>query len=308
MPEVRPPLDDVRSALTSAGLSTLAGASDLRFLDDGWDYWAFRAADSVIRLPKNPDAEGAAKLHREAAAAKLIAPRLPLPISVPEVYEPNDGPSFCVHAMVPGVPLRSLNRPAAYGFGKTLRSFIEALQAVPVDEALAAGLEVVDGQQLRQFITDDWEHHVRRVFPLISCEARTYADLQHNLMLEDERLYHYEPRICHRDIDDRNLLADPETGELTGVIDFGDVNLSDPAREYIWAFAGGFEQLGIEDQLDELLPAHDPLRARTEAWVGYSLVFWRFFDIEHGLDIDDDELVREAIERLNAVVPFGTRC
>jgi len=308
MVQVRPEIDDVRASLQSAGLSSLAAAPDLRFLDDGWDFWAFRAADSVVRLPKQADADGTVKLQREAAAAKLIAPRLPVQISVPELHQGAGEAMFSVHAMVPGVPLRSLKRPAAVGFGRALRGFIEALQAVPVEEALAIGLDVVDGSLLPQFITEDWEQHVRSVFPLISCEARTYAELQHRLMLEDDQLFDYEPRICHHDIDDRNVLADPETGKLTGVIDFGDVNLSDPAREYIWAFAGGFRQLGIENQLDELLPPCHPIRARAQQWVGYSHVFWRFSDIQHGLDIGDDELVREAIERLNAVVPFGTRC
>jgi aminoglycoside phosphotransferase (APT) family kinase protein len=60
-----------------------------------------------------------------------------------------------------------------------------------------------------------------------------------------------EPRLIHNDTHPWNLMADPSTGALTAVIDWGDVSLADPARDFasmplqtVPAMLDGYSQAG----------------------------------------------------------------
>lgn len=306
MTSERPSFEEVRSVLQSAGFDDSA---DIAFLADGWEQWAFRAGELVVRLPKDrTDPEIIDKLRRESLVSRTIAPHLPLPISVPHVHERAGGGVFSTHRLVPGVALRDLTRPAARGFGASLGRFLRSLHAVPVRDLAAAGVEVVDGPRERERLIDRYERVVRRVFPLLGCEARTHVERVFEAMINDPVCFDYEPALIHNDIDHRNALGDPGTGALTGIIDFGDAEIGNPALDYVPAVNGMFWGLGIEDQLPELFRegGFDPARlgalpAWTEAW-------WCLNDILHGLETNAPEFVGDGIRSLNEAVPRGSRC
>ena len=46
----------------------------------------------------------------------------------------------------------------------------------------------------------------------------------------------FTPRLTHTDLSYGNLIMDPSTGRLNGVIDWGNTKVGDPAREFMGAF------------------------------------------------------------------------
>jgi aminoglycoside 2''-phosphotransferase len=142
----------------------------------------------------------------------------------------------------------------------------------------------------------------------LTCETRTYVAQAYETYLNDPRNFDFEPVLSHEDIDERNTLVDPETGDLTGVIDFGDAVVGDPANDFTWAFCIGFAGLGIEDQLHELLREGGIDEARLVNRPAFFAVLSPVNEILHGLDIGDEEFVELGLERLNAAVPRDLRC
>ena len=133
-----PDLDELR-AFVRASIPWLA-AGDVRFLADGWDHWSYVAGSHVLRLPKRRVHLG--ELADDRPLLTALAPVLPLPIPAFEgryAGGPN-GLSVGVYALVPGVQVRGLTRPAAPGFGANLGRFIKALHAFPVAQAAALGV------------------------------------------------------------------------------------------------------------------------------------------------------------------------
>ncbi|MGE0059312.1 MAG: phosphotransferase family protein [Dehalococcoidia bacterium] len=301
-----PASERIQSLLAMAGLES---SGDVSLLGDGYEQWAFRAGDLVVRLPKDPErVEIAEKLRREVKLSRVIAGRLPAPVPELTLHELADGTLFSIHRLIEGVPLWQLKRPLAPGFGAAMGRFLRAQHTLPVDELSVVGLEVVDGDALRQRHIEAYEDIVRRVFPLISCEGRSHVAAVMESLINDRRSYDYQPALVHADLDHRNVLADPETGELAGVIDFGDAEIANPLSDYGEVDMAILRRFEAEGQLDDLLDGSGISREDVERRRGFSEVWWPLSDIRFGLDRREDDLVEAGIQALNEVVPFRTRC
>lgn len=202
----------------------------------GWDNTAFLVDDAVVfRFPRK--ASTVELLETETRALPALAPRLPLAVPVPEWvgrgteaypwtfagYRRLPGRSAC------GVALPEAERAA---MAPVLGRFLAALHATP-----AEGLGL-PGDVIRR--TD----FMSRMPMLID---RLY-ELQDHGVVDDPgpwlRLFEDEdfpgppsaPAVVHGDLYVRHLLVD-DARRLTGVIDWGDVHVGDPAVDLAVLYA-----------------------------------------------------------------------
>jgi aminoglycoside 2''-phosphotransferase len=303
----RPDNETIRLALarTHPNLARLP----IEPLGTGWAFWAYRAGDAVLRFPKDP--EFTRTLGVEAAVMRELASTLPLPVAVIEVHA--DGPHglpFTSHRFVPGVSVKDLQRPLAPDAGAVLGRFMRAMHAFPVERAVELGIayEAPEGRRKkRRRILN--EEIVPRVFPVISATAREHVIATFEAYLRDDPNFDYTPVVSHGDLDDWNVLADPETGELSGVADWGDITISDPAGDFTVSLYGGFGKRGIS--VPDLIHAYgiskaelDKMRPRCR----FSAYCWPLWEVLYGLDTRDDAAVKRGIEFLYETIDAdGTR-
>ena len=305
---VRPTEAEVRAALSRCR-PELARAT-LRYIGEGWASWAFETRGIVLRFPKLREAVDGFAVERRLLPA--LAPVLPVRVPEP-VFYCEDGPNglpFAGARYVPGVTPQELRRPASLRFAADAGRLLRVLHSFPPDEAAGLGLPVDDGAVVRRRESACYEDVVRRVFPLISCEARSYCEAEFEAYLNEPANFAFEPRLVHNDLDQRNTVLDPETGDLVGLVDFGDARIGDPAADFVWLLTIGLRDLGIDGQAGALLRAYDPARRIEElqSRIDFYYFGWPLGDILHGLDLGDEEFVAEGIRSLNARVLFGTRC
>ncbi len=208
-------------------------------LGKGWDNAAYVVDGCwVFRFPRRKIAAGL--LENEARILPRLAPHLPLRIPVPEWlgrpegdypypfvgYEMLPGVTACTVALTPEERLRNAS---------ILGRFLAALHRIPVDdETLARG----PGDELARA-----DLHKRA--PII-LERLAKVEALHpevdggTIRAWVSRLVDTPPwtrRACwvHGDLYARHLLVD-ENQTLTGVIDWGDVHLGDPAVDLSIAF------------------------------------------------------------------------
>jgi aminoglycoside phosphotransferase (APT) family kinase protein len=233
-------------------------------------------------------------LRREACFLSRAASSLPLPVPRPELVEDSRCPPFSVHDEIVGDVLTrerwALMSPAAQHRSVVdLASFLKALHAIPAEVARGCGVESLSANE---FAGDLRPLASGAIYPLLAAET--------SLRLDDAlKRWAGEPAAAaecplHCDLASGHLFFDPASGALCGVIDFGDIAIGDPARDFVH-IADDFG----EEILDEVLAAYagnaaEALRPRIRQWSLLELVSWC-------VDLKAEERDAELAERLAAI-------
>jgi aminoglycoside 2''-phosphotransferase len=175
----------------------------------------------MFRFPKSRAASEVLEIEKKFLKAfEPIAP-----ISVPHYMLVGEG--FVGYPKIEGLLLTpsrfgTLPRDVKDKFCALIGSFLTALHTFPIAQALEMGM------------TEGWDHWRPKAFqtfkqeiaPRLSQKAR-----RNSLNLFEKFLtFQFSPVVIHGDFYPRDhIYFDPQRQELSGVIDFGDLTLEDPA-------------------------------------------------------------------------------
>lgn len=214
-------------------------------LGAGWDNtaWVFRDAATawVFRFPRR--AVAVRCMEAELAALPALAAHLPLPVPVPLHRGFMPGPPsapptpwpFGGYRLLAGKPLAELDPaadPAAAqaALAHQLGDFLGALHALPLDLAPSLAPDTLGRLDVAR----------RRPITLASLADCGASDARAEALLDDAvgATATHSPRlvISHGDLDARHVLVD-DARRATGVIDWGDLMLCDPAVDLGVAFS-----------------------------------------------------------------------
>jgi aminoglycoside 2''-phosphotransferase len=213
-------LDLVRAALPGVELRVV------REIDSGWDFHVLDVNGQwIFRFPRWEG--GVEQLKREVRLLAQLEGLLPIPVPRYEMAYVDCGwqDVFGVYRKLPGLPLFQVGPPDDPTAPARLGQFLAVLHALPPAEFewLAPGLWREEYAERR--------HDVREgAAPLLEPEfaERLVSQWEAGIRL----LEGVELRLVHRDLNGDNLLVNPQQGIVSGVIDWGDATLGDPAIDF----------------------------------------------------------------------------
>ena len=171
-------------------------------LGGGLDHRAFLVGDLVVRVTA-PDA--CAEVVREAGLLRILATRLSIPVPEPRFADPARG--VLAYPLLPGRPLLGRTPPA--GAATQLGRVLAELHAADLG-AVDVPAEAADPREWLAELTGPPE-----LLEILHVEPPPPAD---------ERV------LAHADLGAEHLLA--ADGRLTGVIDWSDAAVTDPALDF----------------------------------------------------------------------------
>jgi aminoglycoside 2''-phosphotransferase len=181
-------------------------------------------------------------LRHEIALQISLQDRLPLPIPEP-VYTHVDtdvvGEAFVGYRMIPGRPLwreafRVIGDAAARErMARQLADFLHALHHTPA-EAIPVALP---RHETVEEMADLYGRIRDRLFAHMRPDARRQVTAHFQPFVEAPDRYPFEPRLRHGDFGTGNILYDPETLSIAGILDFGSAGIGDPAVDFAGLFA-----------------------------------------------------------------------
>jgi aminoglycoside 2''-phosphotransferase len=188
----------------------------------------------IFRFPRSEHIAASYVTH--SALLNTLATQLPLPIPVPS-YSSNEDTewqqSFIGYQLIPGEPLYrmaldTIQNPAdRRGMAAQLAIFLRALHHIPVAD-LPASLPVhespADWMSLYQGIQ-------KLLFPFMRIDARHSVQAHFEAFLAQPDTMRYTPALRHGDFGGSNILYDPVSRRISGIIDFDSTGLGDPATD-----------------------------------------------------------------------------
>ncbi|WP_269811970.1 phosphotransferase family protein [Nocardia acididurans] len=237
----------------------------------------------VVRLPKGRD--GAEGVAREARVLPELGERVSLPIPRFAFLAGNPlGPGeCCVYAAVPGESLgadewRERGMLADDAVAGAVGRFIDEVQGFPVGRAMELGVPVRD---MRGEFAEDLESVRAQVVPLLSERVGRALVERWEGYLAEAGNFGYTPTVMHGDVSLDHLLV---TGNrVSGVIDFGDLQIGDPDFDLCYLFMGaGAEFVGrVQDRRGRAFD--ERLRRKLVFWACADSAIDALHGIEHGM-------------------------
>lgn len=225
--------------------------------------------DRIIRAPKHVRAERA--LEREACLLPLIAPHLPLTVPVPVIFPSGSETDdvrirFSMHTRVPGrelAPDEWDTMPPAMSsrLARQLGEFFQALHGLPVMDAVACGVDVLNHH--------DDALRLHREFR--TCDLPLPAMLEKRIdvllagFIENGSQWEYQAALLNGDVSPEHVLVNDETAEIAGIIDWGDLCIGDPARDFIFLYED-WNDAFLRDALNAYAPGQPDSFLRRVHW------------------------------------------
>ncbi|MCX5313027.1 phosphotransferase family protein [Streptomyces sp. NBC_00154] len=197
-------------------------------LGEGLDNLAYEVnGELIVRFSKEPDlARRAALLNHEARVLAAVADISPLPVPQPTFTVAEQG--CLAYFKLPGVPLVGMPRHqrSAHGtsIGATLGELLTALHAVAIDRMAVE----TDHQPVAE-----WRHEAMENY--VTVAGQVPAALRRSVEAFLDAAPPHDgctPTFSHNDLGIEHVLVDPVAWTVTGIIDWSDAAVVDPACDF----------------------------------------------------------------------------
>ena len=270
-----------------------ASLTSWRVLGRGQDHVAYEVDGGLVVRA----AIGPAPGNAEGRVLALVRDISPLP--VPEPLLALDREGVLVYRKLPGVPLLArradLGRLDVRAVGARLGAFLTALHTAPVERF--EGVVPRDDDA-----PEDWLAEAREQYAAVvgAVPAQQRAGVEAFLAAPPPPAAD-TLGLCHNDLGIEHVLVDPGTLALTGIIDWGDAAIGDPAYD-LGLLLRDLGPRALAAVLEAYAPASPALAERVEFYARCAV----FEDLAYGLEPGHEAYREQALWALRRLFATGS--
>jgi aminoglycoside 2''-phosphotransferase len=262
----------------------------------GWDNVVLDINNRIIfRFPRFKAAEKS--LEREIKLLSSLPGRLSVPIPDYKYIAPAEKNqfSFAGYKKIPGnrVTIGGYRLAWTRNLARGLAGFLRQLHTTKITGRIAQTIPR-QGSKEKKRILDKHRAQIHALaYKYLDRKTRKLSESFFEDSVERFEKANYEPVLVHGDLTTNNILVDPNSAKLAGVLDWGDSRITDPALD----FCGLFE---INRHLGRETLALYAERSRD--FLGRVEVYWRmlpYFEILYGIFSGSDQIRNLGISRLH---------
>ena len=225
----------MESAQIEKTISEYLKTESLEFLGAGDFCSAYLVNNEwVFRFAKHDEARRS--LQREFCLLPKIAGRITLEIPFPELASFDREPSFIAYRLLPDNSLAPelylrLDETKRAKCALQVAAFLNQFHSIEIETAQNCGVKTCDFRSKYQRVLSATK---KRLFPLLPEPGQDFIEqvMAEYLAADDD----YRPALLHGDLSPDHVLFDAKTGSVSGIIDFGDMMIGDPARDLLWIY------------------------------------------------------------------------
>jgi aminoglycoside phosphotransferase (APT) family kinase protein len=198
-------------------------------LGSGFDNEAYEVDGEIVVRFRKPDDSGDddPSVSAEARLLETVSAIVPVPVPIPLFVSPDDD---CIaYAKLGGVPLLDVPEPRRSDYGLSiapaLGELLAAMHTAPADRM--AGLVDMDDDSL-----GEWRREAASYYEKVGDRLPAPRRRSAEAFLAAPPPRDATVRVfSHNDLGIEHILVDPGSGALTGVIDWTDATIVDPAAD-----------------------------------------------------------------------------
>jgi aminoglycoside 2''-phosphotransferase len=188
--------------------------------------------------------QGMDMLRRESRIINFL--RLKLPIEIPKILFLNDSIEFplSIHHKIPGKSLtfviEQFSKKQKNSISAEIGKFLSILHSKNLknDFLLSFPKQKISDSDFMESFKEFWISRFEEVkdvaFKYLKKDQQEWLTKIFDDYLNDKSNFSFTPSITHCDFDTSNILVDPENGQITGIIDFENCKLWDPAADLLF--------------------------------------------------------------------------
>ena len=249
-------------------------------IGEGWDCFTYLVnGEWVFQFPR---LDGAAeRLRRQIEILPELAREVSSAIPTP-AFASADPPCFG-YAKIAGRPMSA---EVDGIWPERLGRFLYDLHMTPPE---FLGLRSRSAGAVREGLRDELASLGSHVLPMLDPDERVSVERAIQTFLDDDANFRFATCVTHGDIGPEHVLV-TDAGDLTGVIDWGDIEVGDPVFDLAWILHA-WPDVGAR-VLGAYGGAPDD-RFLVRARFAFMLMSWH--EVRYGLETDQPEFVRSGL-------------
>jgi aminoglycoside 2''-phosphotransferase len=268
----------------------------------GWDNFVLEVnSEYIFRFPKRPALKQ--QLQKEIQLLRELGGTLSVPVPRFELFwnQKEEWPGqFVVYRKIDGIPLQKefIKSPQSFNLAEQLANFLTELHQFPLHKAAKLRIPHMTPVQWRHKYVDLYDQVQLRICPLLEKNEVTKTTLLWEDYLTDKANFRFKPVLLHGDLSEEHILCDLDRELITGIIDWGDACVGDPALDFAWLLDYG------KSFIKEVLGSYKGTIDRTflQRATFYSRI-GSFIEILFGLDTGDEVHLRQGLACLRSELP-----
>ena len=216
--------------------------NDIKLIGNGNDSYVYEVDNIIFKFSRHEKASE--NLKKEINILKFLEGKLTLQIpKVLYVGEPNEifPYYFCGQSKIEGVPLspeiyEELSLEDEEQLAKDLANFLHELHHIPFNEYRENTIDNFkkDYEKLKELVYDKLDEITKQKIDNMYMELFNNSDF-----------LNCENSLIHNDFSCNNIMFNPNTKRVSGIIDFGDACVSDLDNDFYCLLEDSDEELGI---------------------------------------------------------------
>lgn len=266
--------------------------NNIRVIGEGLDSVAFLVNDEYI-FKKSKHKEAAKNMKKEISVLRYLEGKLPLEIPKIDFYDENE--SICGYKEIKGIILTpeiysSMSSQEQNQLAKDIAIFLIQLHSMPLPNIEDLELNIVEDYR------SDYELLRSMIYDKIPGKSIGYLEELFRRILNDERITIYTRALCHNDLSCNHIVI--RNNRVVGIIDFGDVAITDRDKDFVYLLENSDEEIGREFGLKVLDYYNHPNKDIAILKADLNDEYYPIEEILGGLSKELDDMYSEGLEKI----------
>ncbi len=264
-------------------------------LGQGLDSIAYLVNEEYIfKMSKHEEAR--LNLKKEIEVLDYLQGKITLQIPNIEFY--SEKYSVCGYKEIKGDKLTSdmydkMSESEKDKLANDIAQFLKELHSLPLPNIDDLELNVIEDYK------NDYAELKKMIYDKIPDKSKEYLDNLFKRILSDERITKYVRVLCHNDLSCNHIIM--QNNKVAGIIDFGDVAITDRDKDFIYLLENSSEELGRNFGLKVLNYYNHPNKENAVLKSDLNDEYYPIEQILGGKSKELQEMYNEGLEKIRGI-------